>query len=250
VGVCGWDGSHVINNRIHHNGQMGLCGQGADIVVENNEVDHNNTQGHHYGWEAGGSKWVKTTNLIVRGNYSHHNYGIGFWTDINNVHTLYENNVISDNDAIGIFHEVSYDAVIRNNVIRDNGFGVDWSVDGSGIKVSSSPDVEIYGNTIADNAGGVMLTQYERSDTSIPTGFAPHLNRNNYVHDNTFVLSHGRVGAMVASSSADSHICDAASNNRYRRNTYTLPTSSTTAFLWCGNPITQSAWRQLSMDQP
>ena len=72
-------------------------------------------------WAAGGSKWVHTTNLIVRGNFSHHNDGPGLWTDINNIYSRYENNVVEDHRRGGIFHEISYDAVMRTNTLRRNG---------------------------------------------------------------------------------------------------------------------------------
>ena len=78
IGVCtGGRGSQVVRNHVHHNGQMGMCGNGDNMLIANNEIDHNNTQGHRYGWEAGGSKWTNTVGLIVRNNYSHHNYGLG-----------------------------------------------------------------------------------------------------------------------------------------------------------------------------
>src|SRR5436853_427473 len=40
----------------------------------------NNYAGFSQGWEAGGAKSVKTRNLVVRGNYSHHK-GPGLWTE-------------------------------------------------------------------------------------------------------------------------------------------------------------------------
>jgi hypothetical protein len=31
---------------------------------------------------------------VVRGNYVHDNNGTGMWTDTNNIHTLYEDNLV------------------------------------------------------------------------------------------------------------------------------------------------------------
>ena len=59
----------------------------------------------------------------MRGNYSHDNNGTGMWTDIDNIHTLYENNVVAHNTMAGISHEISYDAIIRNNTLIGNGAG-------------------------------------------------------------------------------------------------------------------------------
>ena len=60
----------------------------------------------------------------MRDNHVHHNEGPGLWTDIDNIHTLYEGNLVEHNANVGIFHEISYDAVIRNNIVRDNGLEV------------------------------------------------------------------------------------------------------------------------------
>ena len=55
-----------------------------------------------------------------RGNWVHDNIGNGIWSD-GNVHDVtYENNLVQDNTGIGIFHEISWDATIRNNVVRNN----------------------------------------------------------------------------------------------------------------------------------
>ena len=152
------------NNYVHHNCGFGFVGAGTGVVVEGNEIAYNNimagstkTCGYESFWGAGGSKWVWTTNLIVRGNFSHHNDGPGLWTDINNIYTLYENNIIEDNVRGGIFHEISYDATIRNNTIRRNGTGKDypWWTTGAGIEIVSSRNVEVYGNTLVDNWQGI-----------------------------------------------------------------------------------------------
>jgi hypothetical protein len=43
------------------------------VLVDQNEIAYNNTAGFNSGWEAGGTKFVMTHNLVVRGNWSHHN---------------------------------------------------------------------------------------------------------------------------------------------------------------------------------
>jgi hypothetical protein len=57
-------------------GRGGPCGCGAShALVVKNEVSYNNTEGFDSRWEAGGSKWVRTTHVTVRGKYVHHNEG-------------------------------------------------------------------------------------------------------------------------------------------------------------------------------
>jgi parallel beta-helix repeat protein len=133
--------------------------------------------------------------MVVRGNFSHHNHGPGLWTDINNINTLYEDNRIEDNDWRGIFHEISYHAVIRNNIVRRNGFynpaGAVGAVDGAGILISSSPDVEVYCNTVEDNRSGITGQETDRVSTS---SYGPHNLTGLYVHDNSVKQTDGGRG--------------------------------------------------------
>ena len=152
----------VRNNRLLANGHLGVGGGDyfADIVVEGNEIAHNNEAGFDPGWEGGGTKFWATINLVARGNWVHHNHGPGLWADFENLGMVYENNVVEDNDWAGIFHEISYAAVIRNNTVRRNGFqdprGWYWR---AGILIAASSDVEIYDNTVEDNANGIVGIQ-------------------------------------------------------------------------------------------
>ena len=109
------------HNSIHHNGCFGIIGAGNYATVEYNEIAYNNFARFNPYWGAGGTKFVYTVGLTVRGNSSHHNGGPGLWTDIGNIYTLYENNTVEDNERGGIFHELSYDATIRYNTARRNG---------------------------------------------------------------------------------------------------------------------------------
>ena len=87
-GIRSGHGTHILNNKIHHNGQIGITGAGTGILVDGNEIDHNNYAGFAYGWEAGGAKFSFTNNLVVRKNFVHDNQGPGLWTDGDNVNDL------------------------------------------------------------------------------------------------------------------------------------------------------------------
>jgi parallel beta-helix repeat protein len=226
----------VSNNHVHHNGQMGLCGQQVSGLVENNEIDHNNTAGFWYGWEAGGAKWVHTTGLVVRGNYVHDNAGIGLWTDGYNVNTLYEGNRVENNTASGIQQEISYNAIIRNNTVRGNGFGVP-NPDNAGIKINSSPNVEIYGNTLDRNASGVIL--YQRAASGPPGPGGPLEISNEYVHDNQIWMSSGYTG-LVQTVGDDSYYT--THNNRFQNNTYLLANLTGSNFYWMDGMRDRNAW--------
>ncbi len=157
--------SQVIGNFIHDNGQLGIGCVGNDILIERNHIARN---GYFSGldplWEGGGGKCALTTRLVFRKNYSHHNNAYGFWTDIDNIDTLYEDNRIEHNVHGGISHEISYRAVIRNNTFIGNGYGFPVWLWGPAILIQNSREVKVYGNTVNQPGGsnGISLIQQNR----------------------------------------------------------------------------------------
>ena len=239
AGLALSDGSIARNNKIHDNGVIGLevswVGS-SGALVEGNEVYGNNTTGADEYYEAGGSKFGVTENLIVRGNFVHDNNGPGLWTDIDNVNTLYENNVVEDNSGAGIFHEISYSATIRNNQVRGNGFrNRGWLWEG-GIMVAASQGVEIYGNVLDGNYNGITLIQQDRGSGAL----GPYLLRDVSVHDNTVVGS-GRTGA--AQDVGDESIFTTR-DITFQNNDY----ASVVGFSWADRSLAWSQWRGYGMD--
>jgi parallel beta-helix repeat protein len=233
-------GARVLGNHLHHNGQLGIGGGGGnDQLVVGNEIDHNNTAGFSPLWEAGGGKWAMTEGLIVRGNKVHHNQGKGLWTDINNIRTTYESNIVYANTSHGIYHEISYEAVIRNNRISDNGHSQPlpgWG--GAGIRVAASPDVEIYGNVLTGNENAIMLVQQRRTDS--PSRYGAHELHDVNVHDNDMTMSRNATG-MVNDTGDDSFY---DRNNRFHGNTYRLKPPDGRFFAWDDSLWDRIAWTQ------
>jgi hypothetical protein len=230
----------VLGNRLHHNGQMGIGGVGDNVLVEDNEIAYNNIAGYEAGWEAGGTKFVKTNYLVVRNNFSHHNDGPGLWTDIDNLHTLYEGNRVEDNRRTGIFHEISYAALIRDNVVKRNGFGNSGWLWGAGILVAASPDVEIYGNTVEDNADGIAGVQQARGAGA----YGPYETSNLWVHHNTITMS---VGLTGFSQDLGDDAYYTSRNIRFDHNTYKLGAAAR-YFAWRNGERTEAEWRQYGHD--
>jgi hypothetical protein len=199
-------------------------------LVENNTIAFNNWQvAFKWGWEAGGTKFWKTVNLVVRGNHSHDNHGPGLWDDKNNYNILYENNLVEDNYANGIFHEIGYKATIRNNVIRRNGFGHDSWLWGAGVLIASSQDTEVYGNTIEGNYNGITMTQQNRGEGDR----GPYLVQNNRIHHNRIINS-GATGAARDTDSAAIY----NSNNTFDSNEYV----GTNKLKWEEGNLSWSEW--------
>lgn len=248
VGIRG-DSSAVRGNVVHHNGQLGMSGQGDGSLVEGNEIAWNNTAGYQCLWECGGTKWSETRGLVVRGNWSHDNHGPGMWTDINNVDVLYEDNVVTDNQGYGILHEISYRATIRGNVVEDtrprDGTGF---FGGGEIVVSASPDVEVYGNRVR-GAVGIGILQQRRVD--FPSSLGPHEARDIHVHDNTVIATDpSSVAAGMATDvpGLDDPARVAARNIRFSGNRYLLPDLSGRSFDWLGGLRTAKEWRGYGQD--
>jgi parallel beta-helix repeat protein len=235
----GSTGGQVIENHLHHNGQLGLGGEGNDQLVAHNEIDHNNTAGFDFLWEAGGMKWFDSNGLIVSTNDVHDNDGPGLWTDINNINTTYEGNTVHGNTSHGIFHEISYKATIRHNRVTDNGSAqslTGWG--GAGIRVAGSPNVDIYDNILSGNVNGIMLVQQLRTDS--PSAYGPHELDNINIHDNDVSMTDNVTGMVNDTEDEDFY----HRNIRFDNNTYRLSSLDGGFFAWAGEQVNRAAWVQ------
>jgi parallel beta-helix repeat protein len=241
IGIRSSTGWRVLNNYVHHNQQLGLSGGGTGALIEGNEIAFNNWE-HSVSphWSGGGTKWVKTRNLVVRNNYSHDNIGPGLWTDGENVNTLYVNNRVVDNYHSGIKHEVSCSAVIRNNTATGNGFGAPSWVDGAGILVMNSPNVEVFGNVVRNNNDGIGGIHATRN---VVNGPCERELRNFWVHDNIIEMQVGHTGVVT---NFDGSVFTSM-NNKFDRNTYILG-SGDKYYRWSGPEITTAQWKAAGQD--
>jgi hypothetical protein len=235
----------VVGNHIHHNGQIGVVGVGDSVLMEGNEIAFNNFAGFNPGWEAGGTKFVLTNNLVVRRNFVHDNEGPGLWTDTGNRNSLYEYNRTKANKGSGIEHEISFAATIRYNTIENEAAGVFgreiWG--GAGIFIAASADVEVYGNTVLNSFNGIAADQQDRGSDS---GGVPYLVKNLNVHDNTIVQTTGAAAGIVADPKFKNVFT--VWNNHYTGNTYRLGSLSGKYFQWMGAVRTKDEWQAFGND--
>ncbi len=183
-------GAHqrVRANCLRGNGQYGMSaykghGRISDLVVEGNEIVGNNTGD----WErrqkgcgcTGGVKFWAVDGADISGNWVHDNRGTGLWADTDNNDFRIENNVIEANDGAALIYETSYNAVIRDNMIRRNNWvagrkeaargdnfpygTVYLSESGGEPRVRARTDkIEIYRNVLENNWSGITL--WENAD--------------------------------------------------------------------------------------
>lgn len=239
-------GRHEIrNNHIHHGGNGGLVmGHGQDLLIEGNHLhDHNYL---HFGMKPvphheGATKIHQTKNVIIRNNYSHDNDGDGWWLDWDNIDVLIEGNLFEGNSRYGLFYEASFRAIIRNNVFRRNGTDGSWY--GTGLRVSTSRDVEVFDNVFEANRNTTIHIVWEDRGTSPLYG--ERQTSNLYVHDNLISMSAGYVGVPYGKA----QVFDPIYNNRFEGNHYVVPDVAGMWWQWKGSRVSWTRWRDFGFDQ-
>jgi hypothetical protein len=220
VGLYIGKGMQVIRGSFSSNGQLGIGGEGDHAVIDGAEVAANNYAGFSIDWEAGGTKFVRSSDLVVRNTCVHDNAGPGLWTDIDNVDVTYLNNKVFRNSGDGIKHEISYRASIVKNLVAQNGKGKDAWLWGSQILVQNSSNVDVRDNTVEvapDFGNGISIVYQDRGDGPLGNYDA----KGNYIHQNTIIHlgEHGHSGLV-----ADANIEEfwKSNDNRFDANTYML----------------------------
>ena len=243
-------GGRVRNCDIHDNGEIGIAGHGRDIRIEKNRIWSNNIYGFDYTWEGGGAKIALSDGVIFRGNHVRDNVGPGLWCDIDCRNVIYEDNLVEGNQDIGIFHEISFKAVIRNNVVRHNGRGRRGGFWRAEIGVAASEEVEVHNNTLTIAPGGcgvVLIDQGRRTKDG-----GKYKTRNNSVHDNDSNFE----GTACAGGVSDVSLLDENfaiindGNNTFDGNVYRAARlSGPVRFFWGHNVMDWGQLRQKGLEQ-
>ena len=234
------DGLDIIGNHIHHNGHMGIAGNGRNILIQNNEVSYNCLHDYNCFPGLGAIKLVDVHNATIKGNYVHHNWTHGLHSDLGCTNLVWEGNIVTDNEGSGLSQEISAGAVIRNNVFERNGYRSDGKRN-PGIIILNSADIEVYGNTVRDNADGIILRQDQRTGIMKLT--------NVWVHDNTVDMDGlARTGFQLTGGVTDTSYMTSR-NNRFDYNDYTFDYSNQwhKPFYWIGGQASESTWKNAGM---
>lgn len=240
TGIYTEDNTLTQYSYVHHMGYQGFGGCCTAAVIDHVENSYNNFAKYNPYQGGGGSKWVNVTGLTVQNSYSHHNFGPGFWTDINNINVFYRFNRIEFNDRAGIFHEIGYDATINDNQIRENG---KWEAAqnasyGACIQIMSSPNVTIYNNVCNDNGSGIIGHQDGRTSGSL----GPHITGNFKAYDNVICQLTGYTAGV------DGGVTFNTTNLDYHHNTYKTSSISNNAFSWNNGTTDFTGWRAAGQD--
>ena len=244
VGIRSGRGWQVRRNKVYRNGVIGISGYKTDgILIEGNDIwDNNLSQAPELpvNAEAAGIKFGVTANATIRNNRVHHNFAKGIWMDHCNPTSIIEGNTIEDNSHQGIFIEISYNAVVRNNTVDRNALN---SGTRAGIHVTNSPNVEVYGNTVRDNGNGISAQQ--STGVNATTGPYGVLRLENlYVHDNVVRMVAGRTG--VTQNTGETSVYTTW-NNRFQANSYNLGVNAT-YFAWQEKSLTETQWQAAGND--
>lgn len=250
AGISVGIGSFVRDCDVHHNGQIGIEGNGNGIRIENNRIWSNNIYGFDATWEAGGVKIALSDGVTFRGNHVHDNNGPGLWCDIDCRNVLYEENLVENNQDVGIFHEISFKAIIRNNVLRRNGLGNRGWFWGADILLSASEDVLVSDNTLTVAPGrcGIILIDQGRRNSS----GAFYKTRNNIVRANEMTFE----GAACAGGTSDTKPGSenfgiiTSGNNQFDGNIYRVGEQRGPArFVWGRDVVSWDGFRRKGQER-
>lgn len=240
----GWQ---IRKSYVHHNGEMGISGTGANGLAYGNIVDTNAVAyfGSGSAEECSGAKFVSTTGgLVVRQNFFRGNWCNGLWLDTNNRFATLDSNTVDGNFWSGIIDEVGYNSTICANTVTNNGAdplgsaGV-TGTSPAGIVIANSRDAEVCSNTLSGNTHGITGYDSDRGSPTPPSGFGTHDVCNMSVHDNNITQTNANRAGGVADNdpgTGNPYAC----GNSWFNNTYTLGAS--TRFRWTGN--TNYTWLQ------
>ena len=237
-------GSKIYNCYLHHNGEQGIEAIGTNVQIIQNEISFNNQAGFNTGVEGGGGKVTATNNLLVQSNYFHDNIGMGLWADTDNIYTTYEDNLFVNNETGGLMHEVSYNAVIKDNTFIGNSPNQLAWMESAQILIQNSPNVEVYGNNVtvpATGGNGITIVNQNRGSGA----YGSFTIANDYVHNNTITY----LGATGYSGMGDDTSAPQFSGISFNYNRYILKGGGTKHWFWLHNTADWARMTQIDMQE-
>lgn len=239
-------GMGVYNSYVHQNGIVGITGgtqstANSGIVIEGNTINNNNYAKALSDWGAGGVKFGATTGLVVRNNTVSSNDGTGIHFDTSSSDVLIDGNTVAQNiGGAGIAYEVSLtSALIRNNILLNNGMPDAVPVSTANIGVYDSAGATLYCNVVEipnhTGANGIMVVASNRGN-NIMSPFEYLTATGNTFHHNTVFWDPGATGLVGYDQGDVAHQPNFFLNNTAPDyNTYHLPSASAANFMYDHN---------------
>jgi len=238
----------VIGNEIAYGGQLGVHNLGHYSLLANNQIHHNNTErfciaaGNCVGYSTDGDSTLPSSNVIanlvesggvkiaggqrsvtVDHNKIYDNRGQGLWFDVGTYDITASNNRIHHNARRGLFFEISDGATIFGNVIWENGWATPGHVDGAGIQIGNSRNVEVYGNTLAWNADGIAVVGLDREGTEYDAVTNVHVHDNTILQEDTDYPNDSKTVALGWIQGWTTQMFQSTANNSGKNNLYYYP---------------------------
>jgi hypothetical protein len=135
----------VRRNRISDCGTAGMRGQGAQVLVEDNDVVDCGWQDAEFHWEVAGIKLLGCRGTLVRNNHvARIQAGDGIWLDFGNQNSRVTGNVLHDITTVqgAIFIEASQ----TTNLVDHNFL---WNVNGQGVRLADTDNAIVAHNFFA-----------------------------------------------------------------------------------------------------
>ncbi|MFD4026272.1 sigma-70 family RNA polymerase sigma factor [Streptomyces sp. NPDC058576] len=151
LGDGGPDDVVVRGSNLSFNGRKGMGGgKATNLLLENNLVSYNNTEGFRTAWDAAGIKVTDSAGVTARGNHLLGNYAHALWLDIDVRDAEVTGNRLTANRQFGVFFEISRGAVLAGNVSANNG---------AGVAVANASGARIVNNTLSGNVTNLLVKE-------------------------------------------------------------------------------------------
>jgi hypothetical protein len=260
----GVNNSVITHNKIFNVGYSGTTISGSsNDVVSYNDVSGTDLFNDDREFDVSSvGKFAVDENTTVIGNNIHDSNDSALWFDVYNVNNYIENNTIT-NTLVGIFYEISCNAIISGNVISDVGYGDaghGTGAAGSAIRISSSGSstqdqcasfnsdgsmpgvspggdiITVSGNTLTDNHEGI--TEFE--------GHAGYPINN--VHNTGNTITGDSTGTGGDSDAWLQYTDSTGLGNTWANNVYHPWVSHLAAFTYNGTTANYSSWNGATSD--
>jgi hypothetical protein len=230
----------ITHNLITNIGYSGTTvSGGTDDTISYNDVSDTDTDNVDTEITvAAVGKFAVDDGTVVEGNYIHNNNDTAMWFDDYNTNSMIKDNTVGPDNRVGIFYEISVNAVITDNTITDNGqadAGEGTGAPGAAIRISSSgssldppsqnassdgpQSITISDNTLTYNHEGITLFDGHTNNDGTP------------IYDNNITVTGNSTVGDNTSTASDSdawlaHTAPTGHNIVWSNNTYKAGSSS------------------------